>query len=81
MIKNGGDDENLVRVQIQGNVLIRFGRSQNEKEESLHHQEGRTHCGNRAREYKRKKVPLKGCVTFIGDIVSPVAEDEWEVQK
>ena len=30
---------------------------------------------------KEKKVPLKGCVTFIGDIVSPVAEDEWEVQK
>jgi prevent-host-death family protein len=30
---------------------------------------------------KEKKVPLKGCVTFIGDIVSPVAEDDWEVQK
>jgi prevent-host-death family protein len=30
---------------------------------------------------KEKKVPLKGSVTFIGDIVSPVAEDEWEVQK
>jgi prevent-host-death family protein len=30
---------------------------------------------------KEKKASLKGCVTFIGDIVSPVAEDEWEVQK
>jgi prevent-host-death family protein len=30
---------------------------------------------------KGKGVPLKGCVTFIGDIVSPVAEEEWEVQK
>jgi prevent-host-death family protein len=30
---------------------------------------------------KEENIPLKGCVTFIGDIVSPVAEDEWEVQK
>jgi prevent-host-death family protein len=30
---------------------------------------------------KGKGMPLKGCVTFIRDIVSPVAEDEWEVQK
>jgi prevent-host-death family protein len=30
---------------------------------------------------KEKKVSLKGCVTFVGDIVSPVAEEEWEVQK
>jgi prevent-host-death family protein len=30
---------------------------------------------------KEKRVSLKGCVTFMGDIVSPVAEDEWEVQK
>jgi prevent-host-death family protein len=30
---------------------------------------------------KEKKVSLKGCVTFMGDIVSPVAEDEWEAQK
>jgi prevent-host-death family protein len=28
-----------------------------------------------------KKVSLKGCVTFLGDIVSPVAESEWEAQK
>jgi prevent-host-death family protein len=30
---------------------------------------------------KEKQVSLKGCVTFVGGIVSPVAEDEWEVQK
>ena len=30
---------------------------------------------------KEKGVPLKAAVSFIGDIVSPVAEDEWEVQK
>jgi len=30
---------------------------------------------------KEKDVPLKAAVTFIGDIVSPVAEDEWEAQK
>jgi prevent-host-death family protein len=30
---------------------------------------------------KEKDIPLKGTVTFIGDIVSPVAEDDWEVQK
>jgi prevent-host-death family protein len=30
---------------------------------------------------KAKAVPLKATVTFLGDIVSPVAEDEWEVQK
>jgi prevent-host-death family protein len=32
-------------------------------------------------EGKEKRVSLKGSVTFMGDIVSPVAEDEWEVQK
>jgi prevent-host-death family protein len=30
---------------------------------------------------KEKDIPLKGTVTFIGDIVSPVDEDDWEVQK
>ena len=30
---------------------------------------------------KAKVVPLKATVTFIGDIVSPVAEDDWEAQK
>jgi prevent-host-death family protein len=30
---------------------------------------------------KEKHVPLKSTVTFIGDIVSPVAEDDWEVRK
>ena len=30
---------------------------------------------------KEEGIPLKAAVTFIGDIVSPVAEDEWEVQK
>jgi prevent-host-death family protein len=28
-----------------------------------------------------KDVPLKETVTFIGDIVSPVAKDEWEALK
>jgi antitoxin (DNA-binding transcriptional repressor) of toxin-antitoxin stability system len=28
-----------------------------------------------------KDVPLKDTVTFIGDIVSPVAKDEWEALK
>lgn len=30
---------------------------------------------------KGKGVSLKGCVTFLGDIVSPVAEEDWEAQK
>jgi prevent-host-death family protein len=30
---------------------------------------------------KKKDVPLKETVTFMGDIVSPVAEDEWEAMK
>jgi len=30
---------------------------------------------------EKKGVSLKGCVTFMGDIVSPVAGGEWEVQK
>lgn len=30
---------------------------------------------------KKEEIPLKETVTFIGDIVSPVAEDEWEVTK
>ena len=28
-----------------------------------------------------RKISLKGSVTFIGDIVSPVAEEDWEVLK
>lgn len=30
---------------------------------------------------KKRDVPLKETVTFIDDIVSPVAEDEWEATK
>lgn len=30
---------------------------------------------------KEKDVPLKGAVASTGDIVSPMAEDKWEVQK
>lgn len=32
-------------------------------------------------DHQKKQVPLKDTVTFVGDIVSPVAEDEWEVLK
>jgi len=32
-------------------------------------------------ENQKKQVPLKDTVTFVGDIVSPVAEEEWEVLK
>jgi prevent-host-death family protein len=28
-----------------------------------------------------RKISLKDSVTFIGDIVSPVAEEDWEVLK
>jgi prevent-host-death family protein len=28
--------------------------------------------------HEENEIPLKDTVTFIGDIVSPVAEDEWE---
>lgn len=28
---------------------------------------------------KIKQAPLKDTVTFMGDIISPVAEDDWEV--
>ena len=28
-----------------------------------------------------RKVSLKDSVTFIGDIVSPIAEEDWEVLK
>ena len=31
--------------------------------------------------HQKKDIPLKDTVTFIGDIISPVAEDEWEVMK
>jgi prevent-host-death family protein len=30
---------------------------------------------------KEKTASLKSCVAFIGDIVSPVAEEEWEAQR
>ena len=30
---------------------------------------------------KGKDIPLKDTVTFLGDIVSPVADDEWELVK
>jgi prevent-host-death family protein len=30
---------------------------------------------------KKTDVPLKETVTFMGDIVSPVAEEDWEAMK
>jgi prevent-host-death family protein len=32
-------------------------------------------------DYDSKDVPLKDTVTYMGDVVSPVAEDEWEVTR
>jgi prevent-host-death family protein len=29
----------------------------------------------------KKDIPLKDTVTFVGDIISPVAEKDWEVLK
>jgi prevent-host-death family protein len=29
-------------------------------------------------DHKKKDIPLKDTVVFIGDIISPVAEDDWE---
>ena len=31
--------------------------------------------------HQKKHVPLKDTVLFMGDIISPVAEDEWEALK
>lgn len=31
--------------------------------------------------HEKKDIPLKDTVLFMGDIVSPVAEEEWEVLK
>ncbi len=32
-------------------------------------------------EVDREDMPLKDTVTYMGDIVSPVAEDDWEALK
>jgi len=32
-------------------------------------------------DYQKKEKPLKETVLFIGDIVSPVVQDEWEILK
>ncbi len=32
-------------------------------------------------EHQKKDIPLKDTVTFMGDIISPVSEDDWEVLK
>ncbi len=31
--------------------------------------------------HQKKEKPLKETVLFIGDIMSPVAQDEWEIFK
>lgn len=31
--------------------------------------------------HQKKEKPLKETVLFIGDIMSPVAQDEWEILK
>lgn len=31
--------------------------------------------------YQKEDIPLKDTIIFLGDIVSPVAQDEWEVLK
>lgn len=30
-------------------------------------------------DYQTEEIALSDTVTFLGDIISPVAEDEWEV--
>lgn len=32
-------------------------------------------------DHRKKDLPLKDTVTHLGDIVSPVADDEWEAAK
>ena len=32
-------------------------------------------------EAEHEDIPLKDTVTFMGDIISPVAEDDWEALK
>jgi prevent-host-death family protein len=32
-------------------------------------------------ESEEKDIPLEDTVVFMGDIISPVAEDDWEVLK
>jgi prevent-host-death family protein len=32
-------------------------------------------------ETEQKDIPLRDTVTYMGDIVSPVAEDDWEALK
>ncbi len=32
-------------------------------------------------DYQKRDVPLKETVVYMGDIVSPVAEEEWEILK
>jgi len=32
-------------------------------------------------EAEHGEIPLKDTVTFMGDIISPVAEDDWEALK
>ena len=32
-------------------------------------------------DYQKKDISLRETVTFLGDIVSPVPDDEWEVLK
>ncbi len=32
-------------------------------------------------EHQKKDIPLKYTVLFLGDIVSPVAQNDWEVLK
>ncbi len=32
-------------------------------------------------DLSEKEIPLKETVTFLGDVLSPVAEHEWEVLK
>ena len=31
--------------------------------------------------HEKEDIPLKDTVTYIGDIISPVADDEWEAIK
>ena len=42
---------------------------------------GRPIAEVRAIEVEDEKVPLKDTLVFMGDVVSPVAEEDWEVLK
>ena len=70
-----------IGFQIQGHVPFGFRRCQQAEKARYHYQTRKAIAEVIPYDSEQKDIPLKDTVTFIEDIISPVAEEDWEILK